>query len=126
MRVNSIILLLRLITTSYYIVAVHSSSRAESCNRGEYLDEHVCKLCPAGRYGSTSTLTTSDCTAPCPRGFCTLNSIFIYYRIKYQILFYIGKYSSRQGMKTEDDCEPCPMGRWGSLTGKIFTLIVKI
>ncbi|OQS03036.1 hypothetical protein THRCLA_04647 [Thraustotheca clavata] len=50
-----------------------------------------CQYCPRGVYGNLPGLTSSACTAPCPKG--TL------------------------GAKSIDDCKPCPKGTYGMTSG---------
>eukprot|EP00638_Chattonella_subsalsa_P007152 CAMPEP_0117737522 /NCGR_PEP_ID=MMETSP0947-20121206/2585_1 /TAXON_ID=44440 /ORGANISM="Chattonella subsalsa, Strain CCMP2191" /LENGTH=193 /DNA_ID=CAMNT_0005553039 /DNA_START=96 /DNA_END=674 /DNA_ORIENTATION=+ len=54
-----------------------------------------CILCPRGKYGATTGLTSAACTFPCPKG----------------------RYGYRAGATSEDDCWHCPPGTYGSSTG---------
>jgi hypothetical protein len=54
-----------------------------------------CMLCPRGRYGTTTGLTSSLCTGPCP----------------------IGKYRDTPGATSITDCRWCPEGKFGSSSG---------
>lgn len=60
---------------------------------GQRLDG--CHFCDRGKYGSTSGLTSSDCTAPCPKG----------------------RYRDIKGAAKETDCFLCPPGKVGDDTG---------
>jgi hypothetical protein len=48
--------------------ATNRSSQVE-CPRGSYCIGGIRTLCPAGRYGSTTGLTSPGCTGPCTAGF---------------------------------------------------------
>ncbi|GMH48268.1 hypothetical protein TrVE_jg11673 [Triparma verrucosa] len=54
-----------------------------------------CEFCPRGRYGSTTDLSNSLCTAPCPKG----------------------RYRDTPGAASADDCRYCPEGVFGSTEG---------
>jgi len=86
----------------FVFLALHTSASTQTwdpCPRGSYMPPKAtfreCALCPRGVYGSTSNLTSSACTAPCPAG----------------------RYNDMLGAKTPDDCKLCPRGKYGALTG---------
>ena len=54
-----------------------------------------CDPCARGKYGSTSGLTSSDCTANCPTG----------------------RYSDKLAATSIDDCMKCPPGTYGTKQG---------
>ena len=81
-------------------VAMASTRKRALCPRGRYstgvsAGQVPCVPCPRGRYGDTSGLKTSQCTAACPQG----------------------KFSNRLGVETVADCQPCPPNTWSSLSG---------
>lgn len=69
----------------------------DRCERGEYRSFNFCYLCPPGKYGSTTTSSTPQCTANCPKG----------------------RYRDQPGGKSVDDCEYCPPGKYGFLEGAV-------
>ena len=77
-----------------------------SCPYGYYRDFGKgimldgCVKCPLGRYGNTTNLQSSNCTAPCP----------------------IGTYLDKKGGKSIEDCIPCPEGTFGEEEGLTSSL----
>jgi hypothetical protein len=60
------------VQSGYYSVGGSSVSTRTSqqiCEAGYYCENGERKLCPVGRYGSGTGLSTSDCTGPCKAGF---------------------------------------------------------
>ena len=55
-----------------------------------------CTACPRGRYGSSTDLSASTCTAPCPKG----------------------RYGDSLGLPSLDDCQLCPEGKIGDVVGQ--------
>ena len=72
-----------------------------SCPYGHYRDFDKgilldgCVKCPPGRFGNTTDLRSSNCTAPCPPG----------------------TYLDRDGGRSSEDCIPCPAGTFGEEEG---------
>ena len=59
-------------TEGYYTAGGASSSTRThqlECERGHYCTGGVMVICPAGTYGFTKGLSTSDCSGPCPDGY---------------------------------------------------------
>ena len=83
--------------TGYTQTSTYACSRAVTCNAGQYLQGATCISCPAGRYASTSGLTT--CTV-CP----------------------IGYYASANGMSTCAQCDSL-VAFIGSASGPTSTML---
>jgi hypothetical protein len=52
-----------------------TAAAGQTCPAGRFSADATCAFCPAGRYGSTSGLRTSDCTGACeatPGNVCSL------------------------------------------------------
>ncbi len=76
-----------------------------TCPPGSYCEGGVDRLCPAGRYGETSGLRTSDCSGPCDVGhYCPLGSVDAR-----QVKCPAGRYG-KQGLGTSDCTGPCKHG----------------
>merc|ERR1711916_44264 len=93
---NSLFLLLFLVFFFNSVYISEATLSPDECERGEYNSFNVCFKCPPGRYGSTTTNKTPQCTGNCPKG----------------------KYRSTPGAKSVDDCEFCPAGKYGSTEGE--------
>ena len=76
-----------------------STPTTKKCSRGRYLlaGKTDCIMCPRGRYGSTTGLTSSLCTDACPPG----------------------RYQDILGASSLDDCKPCPPNTWSGGLGLI-------
>lgn len=54
----------------YSITGAHDTRSAIAiCPRGSYCIDGVARLCPAGRYGGVTGVTTPECEAACKKGF---------------------------------------------------------
>lgn len=74
-----------------------------------------CVVCPRGRYGSSTGLTLSTCTAPCPLGTYGGNT-----GLSSPLQCTPcppGKFNSIAGIRTEQECQRCPNGKYSSRTG---------
>ena len=58
-------------TAGYYCTAGSTSATQNACGTGNYCPaaSGSATVCPAGTYGSTTTLTTSSCTGQCSAGY---------------------------------------------------------
>jgi len=58
-------------TAGYYCTAGSTSATQNACGTGNYCPagSSGATVCPAGTYGSTTTLTTSSCTGQCSAGY---------------------------------------------------------
>mmetsp|Transcript_24272 Transcript_24272/g.50858 ORF Transcript_24272/g.50858 Transcript_24272/m.50858 type:complete len:176 (-) Transcript_24272:77-604(-) len=72
-----------------------------SCPLGSYRNikggfrQDGCTPCPPGRYGSSTSLASSQCTGACP----------------------LGTYLDAAGGQSVRDCRPCPKGTYGDTQG---------
>ena len=64
------------VTVGYYSTGGTSTTRSgeQHCQRGHYCIAGVRYSCAAGRYGSSTMLTSADCTGLCPAGFYCLEA----------------------------------------------------
>ena len=89
----------------YYTIGGNSTTRSSQlpCPPGSYCNKGIIRECPAGRYGSSSRLTTAFCTGPCSKGhYCPAGST-----IDRQNPCPIGRYGSTEGLKTAACTDSC-------------------
>jgi hypothetical protein len=93
-----------------YMCGLAATSPTQTqCPPGTYSEggASVCSLCPGGKFGNSSGLTSSACTGPCPAGYVcgpgTVNGT--------ATLCPLGQFSG-EGSSV---CSPCPGGRYGSV-----------
>ena len=57
-----------LVTLPNNVYMAKAAMLPDRCERGEYESFGFCYKCPPGKYGSTTTNKTPQCTANCPKG----------------------------------------------------------
>ena len=84
------------------------------CPAGQYNNgsQGVCSLCPQGRFGNTTGLTSSNCSGVCNASAGHVCSGGATASIGSQCP--VGQYSTNGSIST---CSPCPNGTYGSATG---------
>ena len=103
----------RLVDDGYFTLPVditYESTRSsqERCSDGTYCLPNSGKEipCPAGRYGESLSLTTTECTALCPTGhYCPLGS-------SQPTKCPAGTYGATEGLETNACTDLCPLGHF--------------
>jgi hypothetical protein len=107
----------------YYTVGGNSSFERTGqliCEFGHYCEAGVRYLCPYGRYGSTTGLSSPLCSGVCADGYLCPNGSVVamsdpcpigsYCIGGFQYFCPAGTYSDVERLSSPDDCTRCPAG----------------